>query len=168
MRCNLSKIAVYPGSFDPLTLGHVNIIERGRTLFDRLIITVSNTIAKNSLFSTRERVEIVEETFKNNKKKIEVDFFEGLLIDYMHRRKADIILRGIRTVSDFEYEYQMALANKKLDPGIETVFMMTEGSYSYLSSTVIKEIFAFGGDVSDMVPKTVVSRLAKKERIKPI
>jgi len=158
----LKRIAVYPGSFDPLTLGHVNIIMRGREIFDKLIVAVSSTIAKDYLFTISERVEIIKDVFKKNNAKIEVDFFEGLLIDYLHRKGASSILRGIRTVSDFEYEYQMALANKKLDESVETVFMMTEGEYSYLSSTVIKEIFKFGGDVSNMVPKAVVSYLVKK------
>jgi pantetheine-phosphate adenylyltransferase len=162
----VKRIAVYPGSFDPLTLGHMNIIMRGREVFDKLIVAVSNSIVKDYLFTTKERVKIIEETFRDDRTKIEVDYFDGLLADYLKEQKASIILRGIRTVSDFEYEYQMALANKTLDQGIETVFMMTEGMYSYLSSSVIKEIFAFGGDVSGMVPKAVVKYLKKKSRIR--
>lgn len=159
----MKRVAVYPGSFDPLTLGHVNIINRGRYVFDKVVIAVSNTIAKSYLFEMKERVDIVKETFKDDADKIEVDSFDNLLVNYMHKRKATIILRGIRTVSDFEYEYQMALANKKLDKKIETVFMMTEGRYSYMSSTLIKEIFSLGGDISEMVPKAVIAHLKNKK-----
>ena len=162
----MKRIAVYPGSFDPLTLGHYNIVMRGKKIFDKLIVAVSNTVTKDYLFTPAERVKIVKEIFKNNKNGIEVDSFDELLVDYMHRKKSNIILRGIRTVSDFEYEYQMAIANKKLDENIETVLMMTEGKYSYLSSTVIKEIFAFGGDISAMVPKTVIKYLHGKKNQK--
>lgn len=164
----MKRIAIYPGSFDPLTLGHVNIIERGRVLFDKLIIAVTNTISKDYLFNTAERMRIIQEVFRGNSRNLEVDSFNELLVDYMHKRRATTILRGIRTVSDFEYEYQMALANKKLDPRIETVFMMTEGAYSYLSSTVIKEIFAYGGDIGGMVPDIVVKYLKSKGRKKLI
>jgi len=159
----LKKIAVYPGSFDPLTLGHMNIIVRGSYVFDEVIVAVSNTISKNYLFNSAERVQIISESIKELSGNIKVDNFNGLLVDYVKKMGANVILRGIRTVSDFEYEYQMALANKTIDKTVETVFMMTEGEYSYLSSTMIKEIYSLGGEVEKMVPKSVEKYLKQKK-----
>ncbi len=157
----MAKIAIYPGSFDPLTYGHLNIIERGRLLFDKLIVAVAHNTAKKTFFDFEERIEILNEILKDVDD-VEVDGFEGLLVDYAVRKNATVILRGIRTVSDFEYEFQMALANKMLNPALETVFMMTDAKYSYLSSTLIKEIVHFGGSVSSMVPPVVEEKLKHK------
>ncbi len=157
----MERIAIYPGSFDPLTYGHLNIIERGRLLFDKLIVAVAHNTAKKTFFEFEERVEILREILKDVKD-VEVDGFQGLLVDYAVRKNATVILRGIRTVSDFEYEFQMALANKMLNPSLETVFMMTDAKYSYLSSTLIKEIVHFGGSVTSMVPPLVEEKLKEK------
>lgn len=162
----MKGIAVYPGFFDPFTLGHFNIAERALKVFQRLIVSVAGDSPKRSLFTTSERVEAIREVFRNSKN-VEVDHFEGLLVDYLRKKNVSLLLRGIRTVSDFEYEYQMALANKKLASDIETFFMMTEGHYSYLSSTVIKEIARLGGDVSSMVPKEIARRIREKYEAEP-
>ncbi len=159
----MERIAIYPGSFDPLTYGHLNIIERGRLLFDKLIVAVAHNTAKKTFFDFEERLQILREVLKDIDK-VEVDGFEGLLVEYAEKKKASVILRGIRTVSDFEYEFQMALANKMLNPSLETVFMMTDARYSYLSSTLIKEIVRFGGSVSSMVPPLVEEKLKEKFR----
>ena len=158
----MPRIAIYPGSFDPLTLGHVNIATRGTEIFDKVIIAVSDQLAKDPLFTIQERLEILKDSFTTTPK-IEIDAFDGLLVDYVKSKKASIILRGIRTLSDFEYEFQMALANKKLEERVETIFMMTEEKYSYLSSTLIKEIFALGGNIKEMVPKTVLQYLQNRK-----
>ena len=157
-------VAVYPGSFDPPTLGHLNIIERGQKIFDRLIVAVAVNSSKKSLFSTQERTDLLKEIFKNQKR-IEVDSFQDrLLIEYVRSKKAQVILRGLRTVQDYEYEFQMALANKQLAPGVETMFMMTESPYSYISSSLIKEIILLGGSGGGMVPPLVEKALKGKKR----
>jgi len=155
--------AIYPGSFDPLTFGHVNIINRGLEIFDHLVVAVARNISKDTTFSPQERVEIIQEVFQGESG-IEVDSFDGLLVDYMAKQNIRTILRGLRTFSDFEYEFQMALGNKKLNKDVETLFMITEGEYSYISSSIIKEIVALGGSVRDMVPELVEERLRKKLR----
>ena len=157
------KLAVYPGSFDPLTNGHVDIIERGTRLFDRIIVAVLVNVNKSPLFSTQERVEILREVFKG-RPNVEVDTFDGLLVDYVARRNADVIVRGLRALSDFETEFQMALMNRRLGPHIETVFMMPAAEYSYISSRLIKEVFWLGGQVHGLVPEVVESRLRDKQR----
>ncbi len=158
------KTAVYPGSFDPITYGHINIIERGLKLFDKIIIAISyNQSGKKSFFSIEERVSIVKEIFKNEKRVV-VESFKGLLVEYVKSKNAEIVLRGLRTVSDFEFELQMSLANKKMNGNLETVFMMTEGKYSFLSSSIIKEILSLGGSVRDLVPDVVVEKF--NERLK--
>ncbi len=157
----MERIAVYPGSFDPLTYGHLNIIERGRLIFDKIIVAVAHNISKKTFFDFEERLGILREVL-NGIDKVEVDGFEGLLVEYAKRKNATVILRGIRTVSDFEYEFQMALANKMLSPSMETMFMMTDAKYSYLSSSLIKEIVHFGGSVSSMVPPLVEKKLREK------
>lgn len=157
----MMKKAVYPGTFDPLTMGHVNIIERAIRIFDKVIVAVAVDTFKKTLFTSEERTKMVKETFKNNTK-VEVEAFEGLLAEYVKRKKASVILRGLRTVEDFEYELQMSLANKKLYPECETMFMMTEGEYSYYSSSLIKEIAFLGGNVGKMVPSPVKRMLDKK------
>jgi len=157
------KLAVYPGSFDPLTNGHVDIIERGTRLFDKIVVAILLNVEKSPLFSMQERVEIVREVFKG-RPNVEVDTFEGLLVDYVAARKADVIVRGLRALSDFETEFQMALMNRRLNSHIETVFMMPAEQYTYISSRLIKEVFSLGGQVRGLVPEIVESRLREKQR----
>lgn len=153
--------AVYPGFFDPITNGHVDIIRRGLKIFDKIIIAVLKNPKKNALFSTKERVMMIKEIFALDPR-IEVKEFDGLLVDFARRNKANIVMRGLRAVSDFEYEFQMALMNRKLNPEIETLFMMPSVDYSFLSSRLVKEVFALGGCVRDLVPKIVEKRLREK------
>jgi pantetheine-phosphate adenylyltransferase len=155
------SIAVYPGSFDPITNGHLDVIRRGAKVFDRLIVSVADNPAKQSLFTKEERVDMIKEVTKSFRN-AEVDSFDGLVVDYVRRKKASVILRGIRTISDFEYEYQMALTNRTFAPDIETVFVMTHEEYSFVSSRLIKEAVSMGGDVSSFVPKDVEAKLKKK------
>ena len=155
------RVAVYPGSFDPLTNGHVDIIERSARLFDRVVVAVLINAAKQPLFSTAERVAMVREVFKDEPS-VEVDEFDGLLVDYVDRRGASVIVRGLRAVSDFEYELQMALMNRHLSPTIETIFMMPSERYTYLSSRLVREVAALGGSVTGLVPVNVESRLANR------
>jgi pantetheine-phosphate adenylyltransferase len=158
------RLAVYPGSFDPLTNGHVDIIQRGLRLFDRIVVAILVNVEKAPLFSMQERVEIVREVFRNEPN-VEVDTFEGLLVDYARRRQADVIVRGLRAVSDFETEFQMALMNRRLSSAIETVFMMPAEQYTYISSRLIKEVFSLGGRVSGLVPDIVEARLRDKHKV---
>ena len=161
----MSTLAVYPGSFDPLTNGHVDIILRGARLFDRIVVAVLVNAEKSPLFSMAERVDIIRAVFTqyNN---VEVDTFDGLLVDYVERRRAQVIVRGLRAVSDFEFEFQMALMNQRLNPKIETVFMMPAEQYTYISSRLIKEVFALGGRVHGLVPELVEERLRGKGLVK--
>jgi pantetheine-phosphate adenylyltransferase len=154
-------VAIYPGSFDPLTNGHVDIIERGARMFDLIVVAILVNAEKAPLFTMQERVEIAREVFKD-RPNVEVDTFRGLLVDYVTRRHAHVIVRGLRAVSDFEAEFQMALMNRRLEPRIETVFMMPAEQYSYISSRLIKEVFSLGGRVSGLVPETVERRLREK------
>lgn len=158
------RLAVYPGSFDPLTNGHVDIIRRGLRLFDRIVVAILVNVEKAPLFTTQERVEIVREVFRSEPN-VDVDTFDGLLVDYARARQADVIVRGLRAVSDFETEFQMALMNRKLSPEIETVFMMPAEQYTYISSRLIKEVFSLGGRVSGLVPDVVETRLRDKHKI---
>ncbi|MBE3071739.1 MAG: pantetheine-phosphate adenylyltransferase [Acidobacteria bacterium] len=155
------RIAVYPGSFDPLTNGHVDIIMRGARLFDRIVVAILVNPEKTPLFSIDERVDMAREVFRDEPR-VEVEAFGGLLVDYAGRRRAHVIVRGLRAVSDFEYEFQMALMNRRLVPGIETVFMMPAEAYTYTSSRIIREIFALGGSISGLVPELVEARLREK------
>ena len=157
----MSTLAVYPGSFDPLTNGHVDIITRGARLFDRIVVAILVNAEKSPLFTMAERVEIAREVFKTLPN-VEVDTFEGLLVDYVQRRQAQVIVRGLRAVSDFEFEFQMALMNRRLNGKIETVFMMPAEQYSYISSRLIKEVFGLGGRVEGLVPELVETRLRGK------
>jgi pantetheine-phosphate adenylyltransferase len=157
----MSTLAVYPGSFDPLTNGHVDIIMRGARLFDRIIVAILVNLEKSPLFTAAERVEIARAVFKMLPN-VEVDTFEGLLVDYVQRRQAQVIVRGLRALSDFEYEFQMALMNQRLNGTIETVFMMPAEQYTYISSRLIKEVFALGGRVHGLVPELVEERLRGK------
>jgi pantetheine-phosphate adenylyltransferase len=161
----MSTLAVYPGSFDPLTNGHVDIIERGARLFDRIIVAILVNAEKSPLFTTAERVDIARKVFKD-RANVEVDTFDGLLVDYVAKRKANVLVRGLRAVSDFEYEFQMALMNRHLNPMIETVFMMPAEKYSYISSRLIKEVFALGGQVHGLVPDLVETRLREKQAVR--
>jgi pantetheine-phosphate adenylyltransferase len=155
-------VAIYPGSFDPLTNGHVDIIRRGARLFDRIVIAVLINLEKAPLFTVPERVEIAREAFVGNSN-VEVDTFDGLLVDYARKRGAGVIVKGLRAVSDFEYEMQMALMNRKLNPEVETVFMMPTQPYTYVSSRLVKEVVALGGSVHGLVPESVEKRLRDKK-----
>jgi len=155
------SLAVFPGSFDPITNGHLDIVDRGLRLFDRVRMAILVNPEKQPLFSVEERVALIREAYRRNPR-VEVDTFSGLLVDYAERVGASVIIRGIRAISDFEYEFQMALMNRRLNPLIETVFMMPAESYSYVSSRLVKEVFQLGGRVSDLVPPVVAKRLSEK------
>lgn len=157
----MPTIAVYPGSFDPLTNGHVDIITRGARLFDRIIVAILVNSEKAPLFSMAERVDIVREVFADVPN-VEVDTFEGLLVDFVERRGAQVIVRGLRAVSDFEFEFQMALMNQRLNVKIDTIFMMPAEQYTYTSSRLIKEVFRLGGRVDGLIPNVVERRLRDK------
>jgi pantetheine-phosphate adenylyltransferase len=154
--------AIYPGSFDPITNGHLDLIQRGSRLFDRLIISVLRNEAKEPLFSAEERIEMLREVV-DGYPNIEVDSFFGLLVDHAGRHSATVLLRGIRAVSDYEYELQMAVMNRRLNPGLETVFLLANEAYSFVSSRLVKEVFSLGGNISGLVPPSVEARL--KQRI---
>jgi pantetheine-phosphate adenylyltransferase len=156
-----TRLAVYPGSFDPLTNGHVDIIERGSRIFDSIIVAVLGNKEKTPLFSVDERVSIIKAVFKKSTN-VQVDTFDGLLVEYAMRKKASVLVRGLRAVSDFEYEFQMALMNRHLAPGLETVFMMPAEQYTYLSSRLIKEVFSLGGEVTGLVPPAVETWMRRK------
>jgi pantetheine-phosphate adenylyltransferase len=156
-----TSIAIYPGSFDPVTNGHLDLIERGEKMFDLLIVAVLRNAEKQPLFSVEERVEMLREVTKQWPA-VEVDVFDGLLVDYARKRGAGVILRGIRAVSDYEYELQMALMNRKLEPRLETVFMLPGLSYSFLSSKLVREIAQLGASLNGLVPPIVEERLRAK------
>ena len=157
----MRRVAIYPGSFDPFTNGHINIIERGIKVFDNVIVAVAHNISKKTTFTLEERVEIIQELFKG-RPDVKVDYFEGLLVDYARKIGVHTVLRGMRTVSDFEYELQMALSNKTLNSELDTIFMVTEGAYSHISSSLIKEIITLGGSAKGMVPELVEKKLREK------
>lgn len=157
------NIVIYPGSFDPPTNGHLDLIERASKLFDEIVVAVLRHDTKAPLFSVEERLEMMREAV-GGLDNVTTDSFDGLLVDYARERSARLILRGIRAVSDYEYELQMALMNRKLDPTLETVFMLPAGRYSFLSSRLVREVSRFGGDISDLVPDFVVRRLRDKNR----
>ena len=158
-------LAVFPGSFDPVTNGHLDIVRRGLAVFGGVRLAILLNSEKKPLFSVEERLEILREAFRGNPR-VELDTFSGLLVDYARQVGASVILRGIRAISDFDYEFQMALMNRRLDPRIETVFMMPAESYTYVSSRLVKEVFQLGGRVSDLVPPVVERRLREKYRAK--
>lgn len=164
------KIAVYPGSFDPITKGHLDIIKRASKMFDKVIVAVVKNQSKNPMFSFEERRELILKSIESVGwvDNIEVEEFQGLLVDFMHQHNSKIIVKGLRFVSDFEYEFQMALTNRKLDEDIETMFMVTCYKYSYLSSSIVKEVCALGGDVTDMLPEAIIDEVSEqiKERSK--
>lgn len=157
--------AVYPGSFDPLTNGHLDIIERAARIVDELIVGVLNNSTKNSLFSIDERVSMIKEETAHIPNVV-VDSFDGLLVDYMRKKDAQIIIRGLRAISDYEYEIQIAQTNHKVNPEVETVFLTTNLKYSYLSSTVVKEFASYGGDISHFVPERIIDRIYGKYGVK--
>lgn len=153
--------AVYPGSFDPVTYGHLDIIQRGAKIFDKVTVAILINPNKNPLFSVEERVQLIREVTKDMPN-VEIDSFHGLLIDFMHKKNANTIIKGLRAVSDFEYELQMASINRKLDKDIETFFMMTNNKYSFLSSSIVKEVARYNGPVNDLVPPLVEEALKKR------
>ena len=153
-------VAIYPGSFDPITYGHLDLIERGSKLFDRLVVAILRNEQKEPLFSVEERVSMLREVV-GSYENVEVDSFNGLLVDYADRRNATVLLRGIRAISDYEFELQMALMNRRLKPAIETVFMMSAESYSFISSRLVKEVYSLGGNITGLVPPSVELRLRK-------
>ena len=154
-------VGVYPGSFDPITNGHLDLIQRGARITDRLIVAVLGNEQKEPLFSVEERLEMLAEVVRGMPN-VEVDSFDGLLVDYAKRRGASVILRGIRAISDYEYELQMALMNRRLAPEIETVFMMAGEAYSFISSRIVKEVISLGGNITDLVPPSVEARLRQR------
>ena len=160
---NSQRVAIYPGSFDPLTNGHVDIIERGSRIFDSIVVAILANVEKTPLFSEKERIEIIREVFRD-RPNVKVETFKGLLVDYVKQKQAHVIVRGLRAVSDFEYEFQMALMNRHLEPGLETVFMMPAEQYTYISSRLIKEVFTLGGEVSGLVPPIVEQKLREKQK----
>lgn len=157
----MGKMAIYPGSFDPITNGHLSIVRRALTMFDSITIAVAANPMKKTLFTLDERVDLIRKSIKNDDK-IFVDSFNGLLVDYVDTKKTNIVLRGMRALSDFEYEFQMSLMNRKLNKNIQTIFMMTDYKWLYTSSTIIKEAASYGGAVSGLVPDIVCRKLKEK------
>lgn len=155
-------VAVFPGSFDPLTNGHVDIIERSVAIFGHVVVGVLNNPSKSALFTDEERVALISRQFARYKGKVEVVSFSGLLVEFVQRVKSRVVIRGLRAISDFDYEAQMALINRKLAPNIETLFLTAREEHSYISSTVVKQVALLGGDVSDMVPGVVATALKSK------
>ncbi len=160
----MSNVAIYPGSFDPITYGHIDIIERGLEIFDKVIVAIANNAEKRSLFTTEERLEMANAIFKDTPNVI-VDSFKGLLVDYVAKTNARVILRGLRATSDFEYEFHMASMNRSLNAHLDTLFMMTSKDYFFVSSRTIKEVASLGGAVDGLVPDLVVTRLKEKFRL---
>lgn len=156
------KTAVYPGTFDPVTNGHLDIIERALKLFDRLYILVGENPQKSATFSAEERVEMLKESLKNRNNRIKVEHFNGLLLNYVKKKKSNVIIRGLRAISDFEYEFQRAQFNREFAKDIETIFIMTKDDYAFLSSSIVKEIAMFGGSVKGFVPNVVERKLKEK------
>ncbi len=155
------RTAVYPGTFDPITNGHLSIVNRALKIFDKLIIAILNNPQKEPLFSIEERIAMIKDVLKS-KSNIEVDVFDGLLVDYVIEKKSNVVLRGIRALSDFEYEFQMALMNRKLNRDVQSIFLMTDYKWFYISSTIIKEAASFNGDISGLVPPSVCRKLKEK------
>jgi len=161
------RIAIYPGSFDPITNGHLDVVQRATKLFDRVIVAVAKSESKQPLFTLEERVEMVTLSVQHLPT-VEADSFDGLLVEYADRSGAQAVIRGLRAVSDFEFEFQLALMNRKLNEGIETIFMMPKDTYTFLSSRIVKEIARLGGNVSPFVPAHVRTALAQKLLMQPV
>jgi pantetheine-phosphate adenylyltransferase len=155
------SIAIYPGTFDPITNGHVDVIHRATEIFPRVVVLVAKNPSKQPLFNAEERADMIRKTFARDRR-VEVDTFDGLLVDYVSQRKAKAIIRGLRAVSDFEYEFQMALTNRKLAPSIDTIFLVPDEKYTYLNSTIVREVARLGGDISKFVPPLVRTRLTAR------
>jgi pantetheine-phosphate adenylyltransferase len=156
-----SKVVIYPGTFDPITNGHISIISRALKIFDRLVIAILNNPQKLPLFSIEERIQMIREVLKEQRH-VDVDSFNGLLVDYVIQKKTNVVIRGLRALSDFEYEFQMALMNRKLNREVQSIFLMTDYKWFYTSSTIIKEAASLGGDVSGLVPPIVCKKLKQK------
>ncbi|MBP1708868.1 MAG: coaD [Deltaproteobacteria bacterium] len=156
-----SKVVIYPGTFDPITNGHISIVSRALKIFDRLVIAILNNPHKVPLFSMEERIQMIREVLKDQRH-LEVDTFNGLLVDYVIQKKTNVVIRGLRALSDFEYEFQMALMNRKLNREVQSIFLMTDYKWFYTSSTIIKEAASLGGDVSGLVPPIVCKKLKQK------
>jgi len=156
-----AKTALYPGTFDPVTFGHLDVITRASELFGKLIIAVSESTSKKTLFTVEERILMIRASVKNLKN-VEVTGFSGLMVEFARKRKASVVIRGLRAISDFEYEFQMALTNRKIAENITTLFLMPNEKYTYLNSTLVKEIARYGGDVKSFVPGTVMKKLKEK------
>ncbi len=165
METKKKRIGIYPGSFDPLTNGHLDIIIRASRLFDSLIVGVLRNDAKKTLFSMEERVALIRKCTEDIPN-VSVEMFEGLLVDFVHEKKADAIVRGLRAVSDYEYELQMAMLNKHMSPDVETIFLMTDINNSYLSSSVVKDVAMHGGNIRGLVPETVIDDIYRKVKAK--
>ena len=161
MAQKLERVAVYPGTFDPFTNGHLSLVRRGLEVFDKVIVAVARDSGKSPLFDLTERVEMIREVFRGQLR-VEVEGFSGLLVDYVPGKGCNTILRGLRAVSDFEYEFQMALMNRKLKPSIHTVFMMTDYRWLYISSTIIKDVARLGGVIEGLVPESVLARMTAR------
>lgn len=157
----MKKLAIYPGTFDPITFGHLDVIQRASELFDIVIVAVLENVAKTPLFTKEERVEMIKEAVKSIPN-VEVDVFDGLLVEYAKRKGAIAIIRGLRAVSDFEYEFQMALMNRKISDGITTVFLMPHEKYTYLNSSIVRELARLNASVDDFVPEFVAKKLKEK------
>jgi pantetheine-phosphate adenylyltransferase len=156
-----SKVVIYPGTFDPITNGHISIISRALKIFDRLVIAILNNPQKLPLFTMEERMQMIREVLKDQRH-VEVDSFNGLLVDYVIQKKTNVVIRGLRALSDFEYEFQMALMNRKLNREVQSIFLMTDYKWFYTSSTIIKEAASLGGEVSGLVPPIVCKKLKQK------
>jgi pantetheine-phosphate adenylyltransferase len=155
------RIAIYPGTFDPITNGHLSIVRRALKIFDRVVIAILSNPQKTPLFTLEERIEMISEAVKD-RPNVEIDVFDGLLVDYAVKKQSNVILRGLRALSDFEYEFQMALMNRKLNRDVQSIFLMTDYKWLYTSSTIIKEAASFGGDISGLVPAIVCKKLKEK------
>jgi len=156
-----SKVVIYPGTFDPITNGHISVVSRALKIFDRLVIAILNNPNKVPLFSMEERIQMIREVLKDQRH-VEVDSFNGLLVDYVIQKKTNVVIRGLRALSDFEYEFQMALMNRKLNREVQSIFLMTDYKWFYTSSTIIKEAASLGGEVSGLVPPIVCRKLKQK------
>ena len=158
------SVAVYPGTFDPITNGHLDVLQRALGIFSRVIVTIAPNIRKNPLFSTEERMQFIRDALPEHEKRLEFAVFEGLLVEFCRSRGATVIVRGLRALADFEYEFQFAHMNRRLAPGVDTVFFMTDERNHYVSSSLVKEVASLGGDVTGLVPAAVVSALGEKYR----